>query len=280
MQDGTQLYIRDWYAEDHIENHGPKPCVVMLHGLCEHSGRYDHIAAFFNARGFAVRTYDHRGHGKSGGMRGDSPGETSIVNDAEIIIGDFAKQCQTSPILFGHSMGGLFAARIATEKKVPLRGLILSSPALALWLTPLLRILLKLLSAIAPHVAIKVRFKPEFLSHNLATVVSYLSDPLIHQQFTASLVNSMLSSIDFAQTHASTLTIPTLLLVAEADEIVDPQGSHDFFAALPGKIATAHFYIDDYHEIFNELDTDKVFSDLHNWLVAQQLVPLIPLVTQ
>jgi alpha-beta hydrolase superfamily lysophospholipase len=246
--------------------------VLILHGLAEHCGRYGHIATFFTERGFAVRTFDHRGHGQSSGARGDCPDSMSLVNDAEIIIRDFAKHCQTQPLLFGHSMGGLFAARIATSATVPLRGLILSSPALALWLTPVHRILIKLLSVLAPHFAIKVRFNPEYLSHELATVVGYLSDPLVHQRLTASLVNSILAAIDFIKSHASTITIPTLLLVAQQDHVINPQGSHDFFNALPDKLRTAHFYADDYHEIFNESDTARVLGDLHNWLTEQQFI--------
>lgn len=276
MQDGTELFIRDWYPNEKNSD-SPQPSVVILHGMCEHCGRYAHIAQFFNARGFAVRTFDHRGHGRSGGARGDCPDSMSLIVDAELMIRDFAKQCQTTPILFGHSMGGLLAARIATAQNVALRGVVLSSPALNLGLTPLHHILLKVLSLVAPHLAIKVRFKPEYLSHELGTVAGYLSDPLIHPLFTASIVNSMLSAIDFAQSHASKLSVPLLLQVAEQDYIVNPKGSHDFFKALQNQITTAqfttaHFYAEDYHEIYNESDTKKVFGDLHHWLANQQFI--------
>lgn len=277
MADGTKIFIRDWLNEeidanstaDH--NNEPQPCIVILHGFGEHCGRYEHIAAFLNSRGFAVRTYDHRGHGQSDGARGDCPDSMSIVNDAEIIIRDFAQHCQHRPILFGHSMGGLFAARIALAAdfhtiNFPICGLVLSSPALALRLTRAQRLLIKTISVIAPHFATSPPFNPEVLSHQLATVVAYISDPLVHRKITASLGNSMLSAIDFVKTHASKLAVPTLLLVAEDDRIVDPQGSHAFFEALPDKLGTAHFYVDYYHEVFNEVGADKVFDDLNSWL--------------
>ena len=263
MKDGTKIFIRDWFNEDGDKN---KPCVVIMHGLAEHSGRYEHVAAFFNSCGFSVRTFDHRGHGQSDGARGDCPDSMTIVHDAETIIRDFAQHCQHRPILFGHSMGGLFAARIALAARVPLRGLVLSSPALALRLTRLQRLLIKIMSVIAPHVAMSPPFDPATLSHQLATVVAYLSDPLVHRKITASLGNSMLSAIDFVKTHASKLAVPALLLVAEDDEIVDPRGSHAFFEALPDKLGTAHFYADYYHEVFNEVGADSVFDDLNSWL--------------
>ena len=134
VSDGTELFIRDWIAAGPGE-HAAQPCIVILHGLGEHCGRYRHIAQFLNSCGFSVRTYDHRGHGQSGGARADIPDALALIHDAEMLINDFSRQCQTAPVLFGHSMGGLFAAHIATAALMPLRGLILSSPALALRLT-------------------------------------------------------------------------------------------------------------------------------------------------
>lgn len=280
MRDGTKLFIRDWLAPgsaiNNQETNKPLPCVVILHGLGEHCGRYGHIAAFFNSHGLSVRTFDHRGHGQSEGARGDCPDSTCIVNDAQIVIRDFAKRCQTSPILFGHSMGGLFAAYIAASKKLhepyPLSGLILSSPALGLRLTVLHRALFKLLQTVAPHFAISLPFKPDQLSHELATIVAYIKDPFVHHQATATLLESMLLAIDFVRRYAQTMTIPVLLLAAEDDRIVNPKGSHDFFGMLPNGLGTAHFYPDYFHEIFNEIGADKVFDDVKNWLTAQHIV--------
>ncbi|PRC93314.1 alpha/beta hydrolase [Solimicrobium silvestre] len=264
MADGTELFIRDWLIEGETQS-----CIVILHGLGEHCGRYNHVAAFLNSCGFSVRTYDHRGHGQSTGARGDIPDLLAIVHDAEIIINEFAQHCQTRPILLGHSMGGLFAARVATAANIPLSGLILSSPALALRLSKIEKILLSVMSSIAPHFAISNGLKPALLSHDPAVMTAYENDPLVHKKITASLLNGMFAAIEFAQTRAPILDIPTLLLVAEADQLVDPQGSHDFFESLPSNLGTAHFYTDFYHEIFNEVGAADVFHDLQTWLAAR-----------
>jgi len=275
VNDGTELFMRDWFIEARDAEHdahdepAPQPCIVILHGLGEHCGRYQHVASFLNSCGFSVRTYDHRGHGQSGGARADVPDAMAIVHDAEIIIHDFAERCQSVPVLLGHSMGGLFAAHIATAAQVPLRGLILSSPALALRLTGLDRFFLKFMSVVAPHFAISNNLDSSHLSHDAAVCHAYDNDPLVHRKITASLLNGMLHSITYAQTHAPLLTIPTLLLVAGDDRLIDPQGSHDFFDSLPINIGTAHFYPDLYHEIFNELKAAPVFHDLDTWLAAR-----------
>lgn len=269
--DGTELFIRDWLIEGSKEGE-PSPCIVIMHGLGEHCGRYQHIAPFLNSCGFSVRTYDHRGHGQSGGARADIPDSLALIRDAEILIHDFAERCQTLPILFGHSMGGLFAARIATAANVRLRGLILSSPALKLWLSDLDRFFLRIMSFIAPHLGISNGLDTANLSHSAAVNAAYDNDPLVHKKITASLLNGMLQAIDYVQTHAPILSIPTLLLVAGDDRLIDSQGSHDFFESLPTNLGTAHFYPDFYHEIFNETDATEVFNDLHRWLSTRNFI--------
>ena len=270
VNDGTELFVRDWPRAGHNEN-DPQPCIVIMHGLGEHSGRYRHIAAFLNECGFSVRTYDHRGHGQSGGARADIAAPQDMVHDAEVVIQDFAERCQSVPILFGHSMGGLFAAYLATAGQVRIRGLILSSPALALRMSGLERVMLKMMTLLAPHVPVSNGVDSSLLSHEHAVGAAYDGDPLVHKKITANLLNDMRNAIDFVQSHAPLLKVPTLLQVAGDDRLIDPQGSRDFFDSLPSNLATLHFYPDLYHEIFNETGTDRVFQDLKTWLAARPL---------
>ena len=270
VTDGSELFIRDWLPVGELQ--APQACIVILHGLGEHCGRYEALAEFLAQRGFAVRSFDHRGHGQSDGARADLPDPLAIVHDAELLINDFANQCQTQPILFGHSMGGLFAARIATARTVNLRGLILSSPALGLRLGRFDLLFLRMMSVLAPHLAISHGLKPNRLSHDPAVATAYENDPLVHKKITPSLLNGMLTAIDYVQSRAPLLTIPTLLLVAEEDYLVNPQGSRDFFEALPSNLGTAHFYPGFYHEIFREVGAAQVFDDMQDWLSARHFI--------
>lgn len=270
VTDGSELFIRDWLPAGELQQ--PQACIIILHGLGEHCGRYDVLAGFLVERGFAVRTFDHRGHGQSDGARADLPNPLAMVQDAELLINDFAAQCQTQPILFGHSMGGLFAARLATARTVNLRGLILSSPALALRLGHFDLLFLRMMSMLAPHLAISHGLKPNRLSHDPAVATAYENDPLVHKKITPSLLNGMLAAIAYTQSRAPLLAIPTLLLVAEDDYLVNPQGSRDFFEALPSKLGTAHFYPGFYHEILREVGAAQVFNDLQDWLSARHFI--------
>jgi alpha-beta hydrolase superfamily lysophospholipase len=270
--DGTELFVRDWPL---VSPQRKSTGVVIMHGLGEHCGRYAHVARFFNALGFVVRTYDHRGHGKSGGARGDVPDDEAMLRDARLVINDFTKQLHAPPILFGHSMGGLFAARFATAGLAPLRALILSSPALAIRMSDFQTALLKVVNLLIPGVGMPNGLKRQFLSHDAEVVQAYENDVLVHGKVSARLLNSMLHAMTYAHDHAPQLTIPVLLLVAEDDHLVDPVGSKRFSARLPSMSSKAIYYDNFYHEIFNELDATRVFDDLRTWLERQQLTPNI-----
>jgi len=259
--DGTSIFVADWLPPGEATG-----SIVLMHGLGEHCGRYPHVAQFFNGLGLAVRTYDHRGHGRSGGSRGDTPDNVRILEDAKQVIDDFAGQFAVPPILFGHSMGGLFAARFAVENRSPLCGLILSSPALALNLSGGQKILLKLLTAIAPGLAIPNDLERRFLSHDQKVIDAYSSDPLVHAKIDARLLNCMLDSIAIADAKAPTLRVPTLMVVAGDDRLVDPSGSQTFFDLLAPGVGTLHIYPKLYHELFNEFEADRVFGDVRTWL--------------
>lgn len=268
MQDGTRLHVVDYHPA------GPAAAsVVIMHGLGEHAGRYRHVAAFFTARGYAVRTYDHRGHGRSEGRRGDVPGDTTLLDDASVVLADWRARPGTpasAPLLLGHSMGGLFAARFATEARMRLSGLVLSSPALALPLNGAQKLLLRVLSALAPGLAVSNGLKVRYLSHDAAVIKAYKSDPLVHNRISARLLTAMLAAIAGAGQSAASLSIPVLLLVAGQDKLVDAQGSRDFHARLPASQVRFIEYPSLYHELFNETDADRVFGDLDDWLTGLQ----------
>jgi alpha-beta hydrolase superfamily lysophospholipase len=264
MRDGTDIHCADFFP--------PNPAhsgIVFMHGLGEHCGRYAHLAAFFCARGFAVRTYDHRGHGKSSGKRGDIPHQDSLLDDAQHIMHDWQLSCPpsvTRHLMLGHSMGGLFAAKFALSKMSALHGLILSAPALAIYMNFVERSLLTVLSTVAPALTLSNGLKTNYLSHDDAVVKSYCNDPLVHDRISARLLNSMLTTMHDVFSHASSLDLPTLLLVAGQDKLVDSTGSLRFAQASPENYLRLHAYDNLYHEIFNELDAKAVFDDVSTWL--------------
>jgi alpha-beta hydrolase superfamily lysophospholipase len=263
--DGTLLQISD-YLLPAAEVRGS---VVIMHGLGDHSGRYLHLAKFFNDCGLSVRCYDQRGHGRSEGPRGDVINGDPMIQDAAIVIDDFAAHFADPPWLFGDSMGGLFAARFALAGLSRLRGVILSSPALAVRLSGVETALFKALEALAPWFGVPIGLSARFLSHDSQVAVAYKADPLVHGRISARLMRSMLSSMAYCQSHAAAMSVPTLLLVAGDDRLVDTEGSKQFFAQLPPGLAQLHVYDGFYHEIFNEVEAERPYADLRTWLEVQ-----------
>lgn len=260
--DGTALSVRDWPVEA-----SPRAgTVLVMHGLGEHGDRYAHVARFFNERGWWVRTYDHRGHGKSGGPRGDVPDSEALLRDAKVVMDDLVRRTGDTPLLLGHSMGGLFAARYATAHLSPLRGLILSSPALALPLSGVQKALLGMLRRLAPGLGVNNGLKTRYLSHDPAVVSAYEKDPLVHSKISSRLLGAMVESVAFAQSHAGSLSLPTLMVVASDDRLVDASGSDAFYSNLAPGVGTIHRYPGFYHEIFNEIEAQRVFDHIDTWL--------------
>src|SRR5262249_41080239 len=61
----------DLWAEDYPSaRQPPRASVLIVHGYAEHGGRYADVARRLAGAGFAVSTFDYRGHGRAGGPRG------------------------------------------------------------------------------------------------------------------------------------------------------------------------------------------------------------------
>jgi len=267
MRDGTELLLRTWLPDP---RHFPEPTgtVLLVHGLAEHSGRYPHVAAALCALGLRVRAYDHRGHGASGGPRMVVPDADRYLDDLSEIYDAAVRQWHELPIVLGHSMGGLVAARFATARVRPIRALILSSPALALRLSGSMLTLHRVLLALAPRMRVPNPIEARLLSHDAEVARAYRTDPLVQGTISASVLESFMRGMAQAQADAPRLEAPMLMLVAGADRIVDPQGSRTFFDNAPEDLRELRWFDNGYHEIFNEAEPlrGEVLDALAEWL--------------
>ncbi|HET8745781.1 MAG TPA: alpha/beta hydrolase [Ramlibacter sp.] len=265
--DGDNLAVQDWHLPPGT---WPRASVLLVHGLGEHAGRYDGLARMLNRWGCVVRGYDQHGHGRSGGARGALPQESRLLDDLADLVESTRKRTSRLPlILLGHSLGGLVAAGLVARRMAPVDGLVLSSPALAPRLDPVQKLLLAIVPRVAPNLAVSNGLDPRFLSHDPAVVQAYRNDPLVHDRISGRLARFIVQEAAAVRACAPRWSVPTLLLYAGDDRMVDPKGSASFAAAAPRDVVDACRFDGYYHEIFNEQRAQPVFTRLRQWLDAR-----------
>jgi alpha-beta hydrolase superfamily lysophospholipase len=270
-RDDLPLHLRRWTSKN-----GARGVVLIVHGLGEHIGRYDALAAALNAAGWDVAGYDQRGHGASGGRRGAIAQPDSLLDDLGVVIDALHSEPARPLVLLGHSMGGLIAARFVAEMFAapraewsrPVYALVLSSPALDPGMNGVQRALLGVLGTLAPQLAVGNGLKPAWISRDPAVVRAYVEDPLVHDRVTPMLVRFIVDGGVQVRGVAPRWCVPTLLLWAGADRCVAPAGSAAFAAAAPAAWLTHTCYPRMAHEIFNEPERAQPLAALTRWLGA------------
>ena len=266
--DGENLAIHDWAL---APGEPVRATVLLVHGLGEHVGRYDAVARRLNDWGFAVRGYDQYGHGESAGPRGGLTSDARLLDDlADMVDATRARMPAGQPlVLLGHSMGGLVASRFVALQLRPVDALVLSSPALDPGLNAVQKLLLATLPRIAPDLRVGNGLDAQYLSHDPAVVAAYLADPLCHDRISARLARFIATGGPATVARAAHWTVPTLLLWAGSDKLVNPAGSRAFASAAPKGVVQSHCFEPLFHELFNESPelADPVFERLHHWLV-------------
>lgn len=276
--DGLPLHWRQW---NKLGLDPARGTVLIVHGLGEHIGRYEAVAARLNGWGWHVVGHDQRGHGASGGPRGDLPHEERLLRDLALVI-DLLRSdpvLGNGPLLLlGHSMGGLVAARFVAGGLAassagqlpdwfrPVDALILSSPALDPGLSAFQRLQLAIGVALAPHLAVGNGLKPAWIARDAAIVKAYQADPLVHSRITPTLARMIVDAGQLVRQHAPDWVVPTLLLWAGSDRCVAPSGSAEFAQDAPAGLLRSHCFEPLYHEIFNEPEREQVFARLQAWL--------------
>lgn len=242
--------------------------VYLLHGIGEHSGRYERLASWLTDQGWRVGAHDHPGHGQSNGKRGLLEPVGALSTQAAIQFQQFAIETNSTPILLGHSLGGTLAAELVIVHKLPVAGLVLSAPGLVPVMTIWDHVKLNILHTIAPNLCLEQPFDASLLTHDEIEVQANIDDKLTHSYISAALVNWLVDSGRRSIARANELDIDTLLLIPEADKLVDPAGSKAFAERAPAENVSVKFYSDFYHEIFNESPErrDVVMTDLKHWL--------------
>lgn len=241
-----------------------------MHGLFEHSGRYLVPMRHFAERGWATRAFDHRGHGRSPGLRVHVRRFDEFVWDLEAALAAARDAHPGRPlVVVGHSHGALVALLLALRAPEALSGLALSSPFLGVPAAgrpgAALALGARLLSLLLPWVRLDTGLDAAGVSRDPAVVAAYVADPLVGRKVSARWYTEVSRAFDRALAGAPMLRLPTLVQAAGSDRIADTEATR-FLALAPPSVVEAVWWDGLYHELFNEPEREAVFERLAAWL--------------
>jgi acylglycerol lipase len=251
-------FTRQWEAAQ------PRAAVALLHGLAEHSGRYEHVGAQFAAAGIETYAIDLRGFGASGGARAWVNRWSELHDDLEERITALRTGAPTRPlVLYGHSLGGLVCLGYVLDGRSEPDLLVLSAPAISADIPAWQRGLVALLGRIAPRIRIPNRLSGSQLSTDPAVGVDYFADPLNVHASTARFGVLALAEQRRVAAAVDRVSIPTLVIHGGDDSLV-PTATSAVFEGRPG--VTRQVFEGLRHETHNEPDGDRVLDAVVAWI--------------
>jgi alpha-beta hydrolase superfamily lysophospholipase len=242
--------------------------LAIVHGLGEHSGRYQRLADAVVPRGWSCWAVDLRGMGRSEGRRGHIDRWAQWIDDAAALYDlAVAEAGPLEVVPLGHSFGGVLVTTAVLDGAIRPSRFVLSNPAFRARVpVPAWKLTVgRLASRAWPTLTLANEVDPAGISRDQAVVSAYREDPLVHDRISARLYAEWMAASSSALDRAEQLTVPFLLIVSGADRLIDPDGSLELNrrANCGQQLRT---YLDSYHEPFNDLGSQHVFDDLLAWL--------------
>lgn len=248
--------------------------LIVLHGMGEHCGRYFQLPKYLGEEVDAVFAYDHRGHGRSEGLRGHVERFDELVDDAALAIRRLDERLKTrfgqSEIhLLGHSLGGHVALRTLLEHPdLPIRSAIVSAPFLGVKArVPFSkRLAAGVLSKVWGSLQISTELDAAGLSRDPEVVRAYRDDRLVHDKMTPRFYEEMKAAMADTLSRRSGIPVPILFLVPLEDQIVDSQITLEYYRELKHRDKLLKTYPGFYHEPMNDVGREQVFQDIAEFI--------------
>ncbi len=256
--DNTKLYMKTDLPQN------MKAVLVVVHGLCEHQGRYDHLVKQFNAANVGTYRFDHRGHGRSEGHKAHLSTFHELLDDTNVII-DLAIEAHPDLPVFvlGHSMGGftvsLYGAKYPNKK---IKGFITSGT--------LVKDEIGLITSVPKGLDLLMPL-PNELGSGVCSVKEvvdwYAIDPYNGKSFTPGLCYALCDGVDWFSEKIHTFNYPVFIMHGEKDGLVSEKDSVFFFKNIQSFDRQLKIYGGLFHEIFNEYNKEEVINDAVVWLL-------------
>jgi acylglycerol lipase len=262
VDDGVELFMLRNLLKS------PKVAVILVHGLCEHSGRYEYVVSRLNDFGYSVYRFDNRGHGRSSGERGYIADYQIFVDDAQKIVGIAGEENPGIPLfMLGHSMGGFITASYGVKYPGKLAGQILSGAAVTV--QPIFKDMASFDYNATPLAPIP-NMLADIICHDPRVVRAYKQDPLVIKEFTTKLRGEIsIRGAKHLMNSMNTYKYPCLILHGGGDQIVTSDSSKYFYDHISSTDKQLKIYEGLYHEILNEPEKDIIIEDIRLWIEAR-----------
>lgn len=262
--DGLKIMTEAWLPAER------KALVLVVHGYGEYSGRYRHVVRALTDAGYGVFALDHRGHGKSEGLRAYFDNFDEPVDDLHAYVEIIRANQPDEPLyMLGHSMGALITLAYALRYPDNLAGIIVSAAPVNADanVSKTLVTLANVLTRVIPRMPLANLAPLETLSRDPDVIRAFREDPLTYKgNMRVRLGTELNRTAKWVREHLTELELPVLVLYGEADALVNPSGSRLVYnkASSPDKKIKSYHNL--YHEIMNEPERDKVLADIVAWL--------------
>jgi alpha-beta hydrolase superfamily lysophospholipase len=253
---GDNHLVRDWEPTS-----SPRGGVLIVHGLNEHSGRYERTGGLLAESGLRVRSFDLLGFGASSGLRSYIDHWGLYLDQVAYLMASI-REWGLPVVLLGHSMGGLIALDYALSDRPQSDVLILSAPALGGgkgWQ----RAVAPLFGRLLPTAGIAAGIRGDQLSRDPEVGKAYFADPLVLTKTSGRLGAEIFATQDRVLSHLEDLKLPTLVIHGGLDTLVPPQSSLPLQAGLT---VERTLYPKLRHEMFNEPEGPEVVGDVIAWI--------------
>lgn len=258
---GGQQLVRQWRAQATPA----RAAVLLVHGIAEHCGRYDHVGQRLSEQGLHVRAFDLWGFGETTGARAFVRAWEDYLDQVEQQLQPLRREGRPVFVL-GHSMGGLISLSYALSGRPQPAGFVLSAPALSADIPAWKKVMARLLSRVAPKFQIPNELDGAMLSKDPEVVRAYFGDPLVQQSTSARLGAEMLKSMERSRRGLHRLETPTFVIHGGADRLVPPAFSEPL-KAVP--CVQRRVFQDLRHEVLNEPEKGAVLDAIIGWIDDQ-----------
>jgi acylglycerol lipase len=260
------VFARAWTTEE-----SPSQVIILIHGLGEHSGRYDDWAKRFVKENIAVYALDLHGHGLTSGPRGHTEAFGYIYDDILHLLNCVGTDYPGVRIhLYGHSMGGALALGFAalrahTADVAPLTSLVTTGTAVRPGFEPpawKLK-LAGLLDHVVPWLALSNELDPDWLSSDKGIIAAYNVDPLVHDRISVRWYNEWIRCVAALSLSPEKIKTPVLMMHGSADRATSPKAAEELAVDIKAKFK---LWPDALHELHHEPCKDQVCSYILDWV--------------